>query len=129
MEIRGKVHEIGNVQQVTDTFKKRDLIVQYAENPQFVEYIRFEATQDRTALFDSLSVGDEVEVSFNLRGRPWTNKDGVTSYFNSLVAWRVNKVTTEAVQPPVGGGAPQQGVNPPTVDISADDGKDDDLPF
>lgn len=128
MEIRGKVHEIGNVQQVTDTFKKRDLIVQYAENPQFVEYIRFEATQDRTALFDSLSVGDEVEVSFNLRGRPWTNKDGVTSYFNSLVAWRVNKVTTEAVQPPVGG-APQQSVTPPTVDISADDGKDDDLPF
>ena len=129
MEIRGKVHEIGDVQQVTDTFKKRDLIVQYAENPQFVEYIRFEATQDRTALFDSLNVGDEVEVSFNLRGRPWTNKDGVTSYFNSLVAWRVTKVAAETAQPPMGGGAPQQGVTPPTVDISADDGKDDDLPF
>ena len=131
MEIRGKVHEIGAVQQVTDTFKKRDLIVQYAENPQFVEYIRFEATQDRTAIFDNLNVGDEVEVSFNLRGRPWTNRDGVTSYFNSLVAWRVAKVMTE----PVPGGAPQgtqapQTFNaPPTVDISADDGKDDDLPF
>lgn len=128
MEIRGKVHEIGDVQQVTDTFKKRDLIVQYAENPQFVEYIRFEATQDRTALFDSLNVGDEVEVSFNLRGRPWTNKDGVTSYFNSLVAWRVAKVTAEPVQAGQGG-APQQSATPPTVDISADDGKDDDLPF
>ena len=129
MEIRGKVHEIGDVQQVTDTFKKRDLIVQYAENPQFVEYIRFEATQDRTALFDSLSVGDEVEVSFNLRGRPWTNRDGVTSYFNSLVAWRVAKVTAEPVQAGQPGGNPQQSVTPPTVDISADDGKDDDLPF
>ena len=128
MEIRGKVHEIGDVQQVTDTFKKRDLIVQYAENPQFVEYIRFEATQDRTALFDSLSVGDEVEVSFNLRGRPWTNKDGVTSYFNSLVAWRVAKVTAEPVQAGQPGGA-SQAATPPTVDISADDGKDDDLPF
>jgi len=126
MEIRGKVHEIGDVQQVTDTFKKRDLIVQYAENPQFVEYIRFEATQDRTTLFDSLNVGDEVEVSFNLRGRPWTNKDGVTSYFNSLVAWRVAKVTAEPVQ---AGVSPQQSATPPTVDISADDGKDDDLPF
>jgi len=130
MEIRGKVHEIGDVQQVTDTFKKRDLIVQYAENPQFVEYIRFEATQDRTSLFDNLNVGDEVEVSFNLRGRPWTNKDGVTSYFNSLVAWRVSKVTTAPVE--TGGqsyaAAPATGV-PPTVDISADEGKDDDLPF
>ncbi|MEC3879475.1 DUF3127 domain-containing protein [Parapedobacter sp. 10938] len=129
MEIRGKVHEIGDVQQVTDTFKKRDLIVQYAENPQFVEYIRFEATQDRTSLFDSLNVGDEVEVSFNLRGRPWTNKDGVTSYFNSLVAWRVAKVTAEPVQAGQPSGAPQQAATPPTVDISADDGKDDDLPF
>lgn len=129
MEIRGKVHEIGDVQQVTDTFKKRDLIVQYAENPQFVEYIRFEATQDRTTLFDSLNVGDEVEVSFNLRGRPWTNKDGVTSYFNSLVAWRVAKVTAEPVQTGQGGVSPQQSATPPTVDISADDGKDDDLPF
>lgn len=129
MEIRGKVHEIGDVQQVTDTFKKRDLIVQYAENPQFVEYIRFEATQDRTALFDSLNVGDEVEVSFNLRGRPWTNRDGVTSYFNSLVAWRVAKVTAEPVQAGQPGAGSQPVAPPPTVDISADDGKDDDLPF
>lgn len=129
MEIRGKVHEIGDVQQVTDTFKKRDLIVQYAENPQFVEYIRFEATQDRTSLFDNLNVGDEVEVSFNLRGRPWTNKDGVTSYFNSLVAWRVSKVTTTPVDASGAAyNAPATGT-PPTVDISADDGKDDDLPF
>ncbi|MGK6349795.1 DUF3127 domain-containing protein [Parapedobacter sp. DT-150] len=130
MEIRGKVHEIGDVQQVTDTFKKRDLIIQYAENPQFVEYIRFEATQDRTSLFDNLNVGDEVEVSFNLRGRPWTNKDGVTSYFNSLVAWRVSKV---ANTPVASNGqhspGPQAFDAPPTVDISADDGKDDDLPF
>lgn len=129
MEIRGKVHEIGQVQQVTDTFKKRDLIIEYTENPQYPEYIRFEATQDRTTLFDNLTVGEEVEVSFNLRGRPWTNKDGVTSYFNSLVAWRVSKVTTT----PVSAGAPTaagpQTVDaPPPVDISSDD-KDDDLPF
>lgn len=129
MEIRGKVHEIGDVQQVTDTFKKRDLIIQYAENPQFVEYIRFEATQDRTSLFDNLNVGDEVEVAFNLRGRPWTNKDGITSYFNSLVAWRVSKVTTTPVA--AGGAAYENAAQstPPTVDISTDDGKDDDLPF
>lgn len=131
MEIRGKVHEIGETQQVTDTFKKRDLIVQYAENPQFVEYIRFEATQDRTSLFDNLVVGDEVEVSFNLRGRPWTNREGVTTYFNSLVAWRVNKVAVQAAAP--GTEASAAGNNPvdvpPPIDISSDEGKDDDLPF
>lgn len=126
MEIRGKVHEIGAVQQVTDSFKKRELVLQYAENPQFVEYIQFEATQDRTAIFDNLSVGEEVEVSFNLRGRPWTNREGITKYFNSLVAWRVNKITSTPVPATP---APSAVDAPPPVDISSDDGKDDDLPF
>lgn len=126
MEIRGKVHEIGQVQNVTETFKKRDLIVAYAENPQFVEYIRFEATQDRVNIFDSLAIGDEVEVSFNLRGRPWTNKEGVTTYFNSLVAWRVTKVANTAAAAP----APSYADMPAPADISGTNGgDDDDLPF
>lgn len=98
MQIQAKVHEVGATQQVSESFKKRDLIVAYAENPQFVEYIRFEATQDRVTAFDGLQPGDEVEVHFNLRGRPWTNKEGVTTYFNSLVAWRVQKLAEGSVQ-------------------------------
>lgn len=117
MNVVGKVHEIGQTQQVSDSFKKRDLILAYAENPQFVEYIRFEATQDRVNIFDNLSVGDEVDVSFNLRGRPWTNKDGVTTYFNSLVAWRVSKVGNTSVK--------EQPSTPPVNNPS----DDDDIPF
>ncbi len=96
MELKGKVHEIGALQQVSETFKKRDLIIEYAENPTYPEYIRFEALQDKTGLFDSLKVGDNVEVSFNLRGRPWTDKTGKTSYFNSLVVWRINTLNNAA---------------------------------
>ncbi|NGM60730.1 DUF3127 domain-containing protein [Sphingobacterium sp. SGG-5] len=125
MEIRGKVHEIGAVQQVTDTFKKRDLIVAYAENPQFVEYIRFEATQDRVNIFDNLTIGEDIEVSFNLRGRPWTNKEGVTTYFNSLVAWRVTKLANTAAAAP----APGYADMPAPVDITSSGADDDDLPF
>lgn len=124
MEIKGKVHEIGAVTQVSETFKKRDLIVEYVENPSYPEYIRFEAMQDKTALFDTLNVGQEIEVSFNLRGRPWTNKEGVTSYFNSLVVWRITplaaSVATSAASAPA--------VALP-VDVVATSGEDDDLPF
>lgn len=90
MDIIGIVHEIGALQQVSETFKKRDLIIEYAENPTYPEYVRFEALQDKTALFDSLKVGDQVTVHFNLRGRPYTDKAGKVSYFNSLVAWRID---------------------------------------
>lgn len=90
MDIKGKVHEIGVVQQVSETFKKRDLVVEYAENPTYPEYIRFELLQDKVDICNGLSPGDEVSVSFNLRGRPYTDKTGKTSYFNSLVAWRLD---------------------------------------
>lgn len=127
MEIRGKVHEIGHTQQVTDTFKKRDIVIEYAENPSYPEFIKFEALQDKTDLFDNVAVGDNVEVFFNLRGRPWTNKEGVTTYFNTLVVWRINKVASVAASNTQDSSNPVS--TPPAVDISSTDGKDDDLPF
>lgn len=122
MEIKGKVHEIGATQQVSETFKKRDLIIEFAENPTYPEYIRFEALQDKTALMDSLKVGDQVEVFFNLRGRPWTDKTGKTSYFNSLVVWRINAVAANAP-------AQNSPEFAPPVDVSNAPGDEDDLPF
>lgn len=117
MEVKGKVHEIGTTQQVSETFKKRDLIIEYAENPTYPEYVKFEMLQDKVSLADKLKVGDEVEVSFNLRGRPWTDKAGKTSYFNSLVIWRLNSLSASTA-------APQYA---PPADLQAD--PDDDLPF
>lgn len=120
MEIKGHVHEVGQTTQVSDTFKKRDLVVIVAENPQYPEYISFQAVQDKVNLFDNLSVGQEVEVSFNLRGRPWTNKEGVTTYFNTLQAWKVTAgVQTATISQPM----------PAPVDISGGADDDDGLPF
>lgn len=122
MEIKGKVHEVGELQQVSDTFKKRDLIIEYAENPTYPEYIRFEALQDKSDLFNPLKVGDEVEVSFNLRGRPWTDKAGKTSYFNSLVVWRLVVLTPGQV-------AVAEPAYTPPADLNSKPGEEDDLPF
>ncbi|MGV6945011.1 DUF3127 domain-containing protein [Sphingobacterium kyonggiense] len=123
MQITGHVHEVGQTQQVSESFKKRDLIVVVAENPQYPEYIRVEATQDKTTLFDGLKQGDGVTVDVNLRGRPWTNKEGITTYFNSIVACKLAKTGSIAPTPDT---TPQPAMAP--IDISqADD--DDDLPF
>lgn len=122
MEIKGKVHEISPVQNVTETFKKRELIVEYAENPQYPEFIKFEALQEKTALFDPLKVGDQVEVFFNLRGRPWTDRNGKTAYFNSLIAWRINILSGTEPQ----SSEPEMAA---PVDISASADEGDDLPF
>lgn len=114
-EIKGKVHEIGATIQATESLKKRELIIEYVENPQYKEYLKFEMINDKCSLVDSLKVGQYVEVFFNLRGRPWTDKTGKKSYFNSLQLWRVNVLS--------GSGAPEY-VAPAEID---DDSSD--LPF
>lgn len=122
MDIKGKVHEISPVINVSDKFKKREVIIEYAENPTYPEYLKFEAQQDKVTILDSVKVGDQVEVFFNLKGRPWTNKDGVTTYFNNMIVWRINALgageSTAASTPAYAA--------PADISSSADD---DDLPF
>jgi len=102
METNGKVHEIGEVRQVSGTFRKRELVVEISSGGQYKEHVKFEAVQDRVGIFDGLSVGDAVTVHFDLRGRPWTDRDGRTTYFNTLLAWKVEKGGPSA--PADGGG-------------------------
>jgi single-stranded DNA-binding protein len=135
MEIKGKVVELGETIQVTDSLKKRELIVEYAENPQYPEYLKFEAIQDRCDLMDELTPGDEVEVHFNLKGRPWTDKTGKKVYFNSMQIWKIKSVSQAypAYVPATGGGSvvEDKGVSPQyaaPADISSTP-DDDDLPF
>jgi len=120
MEIKGKVHEVSPTAQVTESLKKRELIVEYIENPQYPEYLKFEAIQDRCNLLDNLRVGDDIEVFFNLKGRPWTDQTGKKSSFNSLQLWKVNVLSGANNNT-----APEYA---PQVDISSAPDEDD-LPF
>lgn len=122
MEVKGKVHEISQIITVSEKFKKRELILEYAENPTYPEYVKFEAVQDKVNLFDNIKVGDNVELFFNLRGRPWTDKVGKTSYFNTLSVWRLTPLGAAE-----GASAAPEYASP--VDISSAPGGDDDLPF
>ena len=90
MQIKGKIHEIGQTENISQTLIKRELIIEYAENPQYPEYIKIEAIKDKCAVLDNFRVGQEVTVDFNIKGRPWTNKQGVVTYFNSLQLWKIN---------------------------------------
>jgi len=117
MDIKGKIHEIGSVLQVTDTVKKRELIIEYAENPQYPEYLKFEAINDKCSIMDTLKVGQDVEVYFNLRGRPWTDKTGKKTYFNSMNVWKVAVLSV--------GSTPEYAA-PVDINCAPDD---DDLPF
>ena len=85
MEVLGKVKVINPEQQVSASFKKRELVVTTEE--QYPQHIMIEFTQDKTDLLNQYNVGEQVKVSINLRGREWVNPQGETKYFNSIQGW------------------------------------------
>lgn len=87
----GKLHVIKKEQQVSDKFKKREFVLLTEDNPQYPQMILFQMTQDRCALLDQYKIGDIVDVSFDLKGREWTNPQGDVKYFNTLNAFKIFK--------------------------------------
>jgi hypothetical protein len=90
-KITGTIKVLNPTVQVSEKFSKREFVL--TENlSQYPQDVLFQAVQDRCALLDGINVGEQVEVSFNLRGREWTSPQGEVKYFNSLDAWRIEKV-------------------------------------
>lgn len=131
MNVKGKILEKFDTQNITDSFRKREFVLEYADNPQYPEFIKFELIQANCDQLDQFNKGQEVNVSFNLKGRKWTDPKGEVKYFNSLQAWRIEKVHdmegqgASDVQQSGGGDSnpPEWLTNSPAPSV------DDDLPF
>jgi hypothetical protein len=101
-ELAGKLIEKFDINQVSDSFRKREFVIEKTENQggmEFTDHIKFQLTQDRCSLLDSLNLQDEIRVSFNIRGRRWV-KDNNVSYFTNLEAWRIEKIAESPEEPP-----------------------------
>ena len=96
MQVKGKLYEIFDTITIKETFRKREFVLEYAENPSYPELLKFEMIQDKCDLLNDYQKDDEVEVHFNLKGRKWTDPKGEDKYFNSLQAWRIDKVQAQA---------------------------------
>ncbi|MDJ0865043.1 MAG: DUF3127 domain-containing protein [Myxococcota bacterium] len=91
LEARGRIHAKFDAQQVTERFRKREFVVELADNPRYPQFVLFQLTGDRCELLDPFEVDDQVRIEFSLRGRQWTSPKGDVRYFNSLDVWTVEK--------------------------------------
>ena len=137
-DVTGRLHEIFDEQQVSEKFRKREFVLE-VQDGQYPEHIKFQMVQDKTSLIDPYKMGDEVKVTFNLRGRGF-NKNGQMLYFTNLEAWKIETASAgnggggfgsgqqqAAPRPAAQNQNPTLRAQPSAAPIASDD--DNDLPF
>lgn len=135
METTGQLKEVFATQSVSEKFKKREFVLTTDASTPYPQHVQFQLTQDKCSLLDGINPGEELKVSFNLRGREWNGPQGV-KYFNTLEAWKIEKTgnagSTTSAPAKNSNSAPAAAASAsapasPTFHSSTSD--DDDLPF
>jgi hypothetical protein len=98
MKVQGKLKLKIDTQVVSEKFSKREFVL--TTNDQYPQDILFQLTQEKCNLLDGININQEIEVSFNLRGREWTSLQGEIKYFNTLEAWKIDTVNGTVVNTP-----------------------------
>jgi hypothetical protein len=90
MKITGTLKQVGSTASYgTNNFEKREIVVTTVE--QYPQHILIELQGDRVDLIDPYQIGDNISVSYNLRGREWENEQGEKKHYNTIVGWRIEK--------------------------------------
>lgn len=83
-EATGTIVEIGETKEIgQNNFKKRQVIIKTHEG-EHSQTLPFDLLKDRCSLLDNFEPGQDVKISFNLRGSQSGER-----YFNNVVAWKI----------------------------------------
>lgn len=86
-ELTGKIKLIQDPQTFNSGFTKREMVVT-VDDGKYPQEINLEFVQDKVSLLDALQIGQQVTVSFDIRGREYNGR-----YFNNLVGWKVQSMS------------------------------------
>jgi hypothetical protein len=104
LEVTGKLLVKYDTVQVSEKFKKREFVIEIAEEINgniYTNYGKFQLVQNKCDIIDRFNTGDTVKVSFNVKGNSYVDKkDGTTKYMTNLDAWRVESAGVPATPPP-----------------------------
>jgi len=85
-KMKGVLKVINPAVQVSEKFTKREFVLNEPHD-QYPQDILFQLTQKNVDVLDKFVEGQEVEVSFRIRGREYNGK-----YFNNIEAWRIEAI-------------------------------------
>src|SRR5271156_1850425 len=95
LEVTGKLLAKYETQQVSEKFKKREFVLELAEEINgniYTNFAKMQLVQNKCDIIDRFKEGELVKVSFNIKGNRW-ERDGKVNYITNLDAWRVESAT------------------------------------
>ena len=121
-ELTGTLKVLEDVQTFASGFTKREFVIEVPDG-KYPQMVKFECVRDKIDQLNSLSVGDELKVTFDIRGNEYNGR-----YYVNLNAWKIEGGS--------GGGGDRQASHadppPSSFDSSFDnepEPSDDDIPF
>ncbi len=115
-DLTGKIKLIQEARTFDSGFTKREMVV-IVDDGKYPQEINLEFVQDKVALLDALQPGQEVTVTFDIRGREYNGR-----YFNNLQGWKVSAASAGHNFPTEGQATGNTNFTPPDYD-------DSDIPF
>ena len=82
-KIKGKLIKKGDTSPVNDRFQFRVFALETDE--EYPQSIMFQVTQDNCSWLDEIDEGANVEVLFELKGKPWRD-----TFINTLLVHRIS---------------------------------------
>jgi single-strand DNA-binding protein len=125
--ITGTLIEKYDTQVITDKFQKREFVLELKDN-NYTQYAKLQLVQAKCNLIDGFNKGQELKVSFDVRGSR-SDKNGNVNYYTNLDAWRIEAAgTSDAPANSSAGFGDAPAATPPDFFADADP-NDSGLPF
>ena len=82
-EMEGVVKLLQEPQTFSGGFTKREIVLS-VQDGQYTQDVCIEFVQDKVALLESITTGQVITISFDIKGREYNGR-----YFNNLQGWRI----------------------------------------
>lgn len=127
-ETAGNIKLINDTQSFPSGFTKREFVVTTAKD-KYPQDLKFEVVKDKCPLLDDFQIGQEVQVTFDIRGNEYNGK-----YYVSLSCWKIQGGSAISEPARSASSSPSSNraastVEPSMADLRNDDDFDDDPPF
>lgn len=82
-ELTGTLKVLEDTQTFASGFSKREFVIEVPDG-KYPQMVKFETVRDKIDLLSDLQIGDELKVTFDIRGNEYKGR-----YYVNLNAWKI----------------------------------------